>query len=188
MTSIVGYARTSTADQVAGLADQVATLEAAGCERIWSEHVSALATVRPELAQALAWVREGDIFVVTKPDRLARSVPDMLSIIGRLQNDGVTVRILSMGVDTSTPTGKLMLTILSGVAAWEREIMLERQRAGITQAKADGKYKGRIAKMCPERTREARLLRAEGMRPADIARTLCVDPSTLWRALRRPVV
>lgn len=181
----VGYARTSTADQVAGLADQVATLTAAGATRIWQEHVSALATDRPELAACLGWVREGDTFIVTKPDRLARSVPGLLDTVSGLQGRGVNVRILSMGVDTSTPTGKLILTVLGGVAAWEREIMLERQRAGIAAAQREGKYKGRKAVMTPQRTIEARLLLAQGQSRAAVARWAGVDASTLYRALKR---
>lgn len=182
--SIIGYARTSTTDQAAGLADQVTVLEQAGCERIWQEHISALSPDRPELTACLAYLREGDTFVVTKPDRLARSVVDMLNIINRLRANGVTVRILSMGVDTGNPTGKLMLTVLGGVAEWEREIMLERQRAGIAEAKAAGKYKGRKPKMTAAVTAEARRMIEAGQGQASVARFLQVDPSTLWRALK----
>lgn len=178
--TVIGYARTSTADQQAGLADQCAQLQAAGCERIWQEHVSALALDRPQLAAALEWLRDGDTFVVTKPDRLARSVVDLVQTVERLKGKGVTVRILSMGVDTSEPTGKLMLTLLGGIAEWEREIMLERQRAGIAKAKGEGKYRGRKRKVDPV---AAARLKAEGVPVAEIARRMDVDPSNVWRAL-----
>jgi DNA invertase Pin-like site-specific DNA recombinase len=176
---IVGYARTSTTDQVAGLTDQIAQLEALGCERIWQEHASAVGD-RPEFRAAVDYARAGDIFVVTRPDRLARSVIDMLTTINKLRAKGVEVRILSIGADTSTATGKLILTVLAGVAEMEREIMLERQRAGIAKAKAEGKYKGRKRVVdIPH----AKILRAEGKSMREIARTLGCDASTICRAL-----
>ncbi len=97
---------------------------------------------RPELEAALDFVREGDVFVVTKLDRLARSVANLLEIVARLERKGVTLRILNLGLDTSTPTGKLMLTVMGGVAEFERSMMLERQREGIAKAKGEGRYKG----------------------------------------------
>jgi DNA invertase Pin-like site-specific DNA recombinase len=147
--SIIAYARTSTTDQEAGLADQVQALRAAGAERIYREQVSAVDVDRPELAKALDYVREGDVFIVTKPDRLARSTADLLAIVDGLTRRGVRVRVLSMGtgaggLDTSDATSKLMLTILGAVAEFERSLMKERQRAGIEKAKAEGKYRGRV--------------------------------------------
>jgi DNA invertase Pin-like site-specific DNA recombinase len=91
----------------------------------------------------LEFAREGDVLVATKLDRLARSVADLMTIIQTLEKKQVGLRILNLGMDTQTPTGKLMLTILGGVAQFEREIMLERQREGVVKAKAAGKYKGR---------------------------------------------
>ena len=130
---IVGYARTSTVDQVAGFEAQVKELSAAGCEKIFQEQVSSV-TVRLQLQSALEFVRDGDVFVVTKLDRLARSVTDLMAILQALERKGVAVRILNLGMDTQTPTGKLMLTVLGGVAQFEREMMLERQREGIAKA------------------------------------------------------
>ena len=114
---IVGYARTSTSDQQAGLGAQIAELEAAGCTRIFSEQVSGADTARPELQAALDWVRAGDVFVVTKPERLARNVIDLLGIVERLRAKGVTVRVLAMHLDTGNPTSNLILTILAGVGS-----------------------------------------------------------------------
>src|SRR6201988_3103314 len=142
---LVGYARTSTADQKAGLAGQDRDLRAAGAERIFSEQVSSV-TQRAALADCLGFLRDGDVLMVTKPDRLARSTAELLTIESDLTKRGIGLVILSMGgerLDTRNPTSKLMLTILAGVATWEREIMLERQREGIAKAKAEGKYKGR---------------------------------------------
>ena len=144
MTSaIIGYARTSTADQKAGLEAQCAELEAAGCSKVYSEQVSSVAKGRPKLEAALDYVREGDVLMVTKLDRLARSVADMVKITEQLTAKGVTLRILAMNLDTSTPTGKLLMNLMGSVAEFEREIMLERQREGVVKAKAAGKYTGR---------------------------------------------
>ena len=139
---IVGYARTSTLEQVAGFEAQDRDLRTAGVERIFQEQVSSVA-VRPQLEAALDFVREGDVFVVTKLDRLARSVANMLEIVARLEKKDVALRVLSLGLDTSTPTGRLMLTVMGGVAEFERSMMLERQREGIAKAKAEGVYRGR---------------------------------------------
>jgi DNA invertase Pin-like site-specific DNA recombinase len=120
---IVGYARTSTVDQIAGFEAQSKELSAAGCEKIFREQVSSV-TVRLQLQSALDFVRDGDVFVVTKLDRLARSVGDLMAILQALERKHVAVRILNLGMDTQTPTGKLMLTVLGGVAHdAERAIM-----------------------------------------------------------------
>ena len=179
---IVGYGRTSTAEQHAGLAAQERDLTAAGCERIFSEQVSSVAT-RAELAAALDFVRHGDVLMVTKPDRLARSTAELLAIVDGLTKRGVGMVILSMGgerLDTRNPTAKLMLTILAGVATWEREIMLERQREGIAKAKAEGAYKGR-APTAQRKAAEVRKLRAEGMGAAEIARQVGISRASVYR-------
>ena len=139
----IGYARTSTTDQKAGLEAQLRDLKAAGCTKIFREELSSVAARRPQLDAALEWVREGDILIVTKLDRLARSVSDMVAITEALKKKGVALRILAMNLDTSTPTGKLMVNLLGSIAEFERELMLERQREGIAKAKAEGKYAGR---------------------------------------------
>jgi hypothetical protein len=140
---IVGYARTSTLDQLAGLESQERELRDAGCERTFLEQVSSVDTAaRAQLAAALDFVRDGDVLAVTKLDRLARSVPDLLAILDRIAAKGASLRILNLGIDTATPTGKLMLTVLGAVGAFEREIVLERQREGIAKAKAEGRTRG----------------------------------------------
>ena len=120
------------------------------------------------------------MLTVTKPDRLARSTAELLSIEADLTKRGISLVVLSMGgekLDTRKPTSKLMLTILAGVAIWEREIMLERQREGIAKAKAEGKYKGRPPSI--DRTRIKKLL--EEMGPADVARTMGIARSTVYK-------
>ena len=139
---LIGFARTSTLEQEAGLAAQERDLKALGVERVFSEQTSSVG-VRPQLNAAIDFCRQGDVLVVTKLDRLARSVPDLWNIIERLQTKGTAIRIENLNLDTSTATGKLMLSVLGGVAAFEREMMLELQREGIAKAKAEGKYKGR---------------------------------------------
>ncbi|WP_424138813.1 recombinase family protein [Roseomonas chloroacetimidivorans] len=182
---LVGYARTSTSDQVAGLEAQVRDLRGAGCDEVFDEQVSATAQVRPRLDAAVQFVRKGDVLVVTKPDRLARSVADLLAIVARLEAKAVGLRILSMGgaeVQTNTPTGKLMLTMLSAVAEFEKALMLERQREGIAKAKREGKYLGR-APTVMRQAKEILRLKAEGVRPAEIARQLNVARSSVYRVL-----
>ena len=164
---IVGYARTSTIEQVAGFEAQDRELKAAGAEKLFAEQVSSVED-RPQLEAALDFVREGDVFVVTKLDRLARSVANMLEIVARLDRKGVALRILNLGLDTSTPTGKLMLTVMGGVAEFERTMMLERQLEGITKAKQEGRYKGRKP-TARVKVDEARTLKQAGKSMREIA-------------------
>lgn len=182
-TTQVGYARTSTIEQDAGLEAQERDLLAAGCTKIFSEKVSSVATKRPKLEAALDYVREGDTFVVTKLDRLARSVADLVSIMARLNAKGVSLRILAMNLDTSTPTGKLMVNLLGSIAEFERDLMLERQREGIAKAKAEGKYKGR-APTARRKTADILRLKAEGKSGDAIAVELGVSRSSVFRILR----
>jgi DNA invertase Pin-like site-specific DNA recombinase len=175
----IGYARVSTTDQTAGLEGQLRDLKAAGTAKIFSERTSSVAK-RAKLAECLAFLREGDVLTVTKPDRLARSTAELLLIEADLTKRGIGLVILSMGgekLDTRKPTSKLMLTILAGVATWEREIMLERQREGIAKAKAAGKYKGRPPSV--DRAKIKELLTQMG--PADVARKMGIARSTVYK-------
>src|SRR5215207_3942318 len=178
---IVGYARTSTADQEAGFAAQRRDLEAAGCERLFSEKVSSMGG-RAQLEAALDFVREDDVFVVTKLDRLARSVRNLMEVMDRLKAKNVELRILDMGLDTSTPTGKLILGVMAHVAQFERDMMLERQREGIARAKADGKFKGRKP-AARAKAADIRRLRAEGVMPTAIAAKLNIGRTSVHRVL-----
>ena len=178
---IIGYARTSTVNQCAGFEAQLKDLQTNGCEKIFQEQVSSLST-RPQLQAALEFVREGDVFMVTRLDRLARSVADLMVVIQALEQKRVGLRILNLGMDTQTPTGKLMLTVLGGVAQFEREVMLERQREGIAKAKSAGKYKGRKPVAAGAR-QEAIRLAAEGITKVAIARQLNLGEATVYRIL-----
>jgi DNA invertase Pin-like site-specific DNA recombinase len=182
----IGYARTSTSEQEAGLEAQRRDLTVAGCDRVFSEQVSATAATRPQMEAVFDFVRDGDVFVVTKPDRLARSVADLLAIEARLRAKQVTLRVLSMGgteLNTQSPTGRLMLTMLGAVAEFERALMLERQREGIAKAKDEGRYKGR-APTAQAQAAEVRALHAAGVGPVEITKRLKVSRSSVHRILK----
>ncbi|NDW02420.1 MULTISPECIES: recombinase family protein [unclassified Salipiger] len=179
----IGYARTSTLDQTAGLDAQRRDLEAAGCEKLFEEQVSSVDKAkRVKLGDALEFCREGDALVVTKLDRLARSTQHLLSIVEGLEAKGVSLEILEMGIDTRNATGKLMLTMLGGIAEFERRIMLERQREGIAKAKAEGKYKGRQP-TARAKAEEMHRLSGEGRTRREIAETLGVSERSVYRVL-----
>ena len=182
---IVGYARTSTLEQAAGLEAQVRDLTALGMEKIFQEQVSSVAT-RKQLEAALEFVRQGDTLVVMKLDRLARSVVHLGKIVEALEAKGVALRIENLGVDTATPTGKLMLNVLGGVAQFEREMMLERQREGIAKAKGEGKYRGRKP-TARAKADEIKALAAQGMSMSKIAKQLEIGVGSVHRALAPPV-
>ncbi|MGV2102909.1 recombinase family protein [Rhizobium sp. 21-4511-3d] len=182
-TAIIGYGRTSTADQKAGLEAQLRDLRAAGCIKIFTEEVSSVANSRPELERALDYVREGDVLVVTKLDRLARSVADLVAITARLREKGVELRILALNLDTSTPTGKLMLNLLGSIAEFERELMLERQKEGIAKAKADGKYTGR-APTARRQADKVLALKRDGKTPAQIQTELGISRASYFRIVK----
>ena len=177
--------RASTAEQEAGLAAQERDLRAAGCSKVFAERVSSVGE-RARLDAALDYLREGDALVVTRPDRLARSVADLLGIVGRLDAKRVALRILSMGgdaLDTGTPTGRMMLTVLGAVAEFERTLVLERQREGIAKAKAEGRYKGRKP-TARAKAEEVRRLHAREVRPTEIAKRLGIGRAAVYRALK----
>lgn len=178
---IVGYARTSTVEQTAGFEAQERDLKAAGVEKVFAERVSSVAE-RGQLEAALDYAREGDALVVTKLDRLARSIRDLCGIVDRLTAKGVSLRILGMGLDTATANGRLMLNVLGSVAQFEREVMLERQRDGIAKAKGEGKYKGR-APTARAKTADIRRLAVAGATRESIAAQLGVSVRSVYRVL-----
>ena len=154
-------------------------LEAAGCKKVFAEQVSSVAQ-RDQLEAALDYLRDDDVLVVTKLDRLARSMRDLLAIVARIEAKRASLRILAMNLDTTTATGKLMLNVLGSVAEFERSMMLERQREGIAKAKADGKYKGR-APTALAKADEVRKLLAHGVGPCAVAVQLGISRSSVWR-------
>ena len=182
---LIGYGRTSTVDQDAGIEAQQRDLLAAGAEKLFIEQVSSVGK-RQQLEAALDFAREGDSICVTKLDRLARSVADLLNIVGSLEKKKVALRVLAMSgsqpLDTGTAIGKLMLAVIGAVGQFEREMMLERQREGIAKAKGEGKYKGRkpTARVQAD---EVRRLREAGTPPTAIAEQLGMSRSSVYRCL-----
>ena len=181
---IIGLARTSTLEQVAGLEAQIRDLEAYGCEKLFTEQVSSVAE-REQLDAALGALRPDDKLVVTKLDRLARSVQHLGKIIERVNNADAALVVLDMGgaaVDTSSSTGKLILNVMSSVAQFEREMMLERQREGIAKAKAEGKYKGRKP-TARAKIDMVKLALDQGVSKAQICRDLEISKTSLYRII-----
>jgi DNA invertase Pin-like site-specific DNA recombinase len=178
---IVGYARTSTVEQVAGFEAQERDLRAAGVERVFAEQISSV-TSRAQLDAAIDFIRAGDVFVVTKIDRLARSVADLCNIVKRIEAKGAALRILGINLDTATPTGKLMLNVLGFVAEFERSVMLERQREGIAKAKGEGRYKGRKP-TARAKADDIRRLASEGKTREAIATELRIGVASVYRVL-----
>lgn len=175
----------STVDQKAGLDAQLRDLEKAGCRKFFQEMRSSVDAKRDQLIAAIDYAREGDVLVVTKLDRLARSVADFVETQRQLEAKGVALRILGMNLDTSTPTGKLMVNLLVSIAQFERELMLERQREGIAKAKADGKYKGRQP-TARKHVKEIIRLRTEGYSVPEIMAALPkpVSRASVFRLLK----
>ena len=181
---LIGYARTSTQDQKYSLEAQVEELKAAGCERLYQEEVSSVDSQRVELENALDYIREGDVLVVKKLDRLARSVADTVKIIERLEAKKAGLKILNMKIDTTTPEGRLQFNLFAAIAQFEREVMLERQKVGIAKAKADGKYKGRKPTSDDKKAEILKLAAQGNMTKEEIRKAVNVGIATVYRVLR----
>lgn len=174
---LVGYARVSTSDQ--DLALQLAQLRAEGCEKVFGEKLSGSNTNRPQLQSALEFVREGDVLVVTRLDRFARSALDLHTLVKKLSDNGVGFRCTEQaGVDTTTSAGKLMLGMLAAVAEFELALRWERQMEGIAKAKEEGRYKGGQKRIDEGKVRQ---LLSEGMKPVEVARTLGIGRASVYR-------
>ena len=178
MTAI-GYARVSTIDQDLSL--QIAALKAAGCDVIRKEKVSGSSTKgRTELATVLDFLRKGDVLVVTRVDRLARSIADLQDIVRALRGKGAALKATEQPIDTSTAAGKAFLDMLGVFAEFETNLRRERQMEGIAKAKAAGVYKGRKPSIDPVAVRK---LRDEGLGPAAIAKRLKIGRASVYRVL-----
>lgn len=177
----IGYARVSTTDQ--NLEGQLVQLKAVGCDKIFQEKESGVKVDRPELAAMLDYARQGDCIVVPKLDRIARSTKHLLQIVEDLQAKGVTFKALNIDLDTSTATGKLMLTMLGAIATFEREMMLERQLEGIAQAKQAGAYKGRKPTAKAQAAKVMELL-SQKMTKQAVADTLKIGVASVYRIVK----
>jgi DNA invertase Pin-like site-specific DNA recombinase len=179
MTTI-GYARVSTDGQT--LQAQTEALHSAGCARIFAEKISGAYSDRPQLAKALAALDTGDTLIVTKLDRLARSTRDLLNTLDAIGKAGATFRSLSdQWADTTTPHGRLMLTVLGGLAEFERHLILSRTAEGRTRAQANGVRFGRKPSLTPYQRAEALRRRAQGETLTEIARSFNVSHMTIAR-------
>ena len=176
--AIVGYARVSTVGQK--LDAQIEAL--ASCDKIFMEKESGAKSERKELERLLEFVREGDTVKVTKLCRLARNTKHLLEIVDYLDEKKVSLQVLNLGIDTSSPTGRLMLTMIGAVAAFERELLLERQAEGIALAKTKGKYKGRKPTAMFKK-REVITMTAAGHTVSEIAVQLNISKSSVYRVL-----
>jgi DNA invertase Pin-like site-specific DNA recombinase len=179
---LFGYARVSTRDQ--DLAAQDAELRAAGCAKVFKEKISGAKTDRPELVKAIGRLEPGDVLVVTRLDRLARSTRDLLNVIAAVAERGAGFKSLrDAWADTTSAHGRLMLTVLGGLAEFERELIRARTGEGRKRAKERGVRFGRPRKMTPHQRQEALQRLAAGETQADVARTYNVDATTIGRLL-----
>jgi len=179
MTTI-GYARVSTDGQT--LAAQTEALHSAGCARIFAEKISGAYSDRPQLAKAIAALSEGDTLVVCKLDRLARSTRDLLNTLDTIGKAGATFRSLAdQWADTATPHGRLMVTVLGGLAEFERHLILTRTTEGRTRAQANGVRFGRKPSLTAYQRAEALRRRAQGETLTEIARSFNVSHMTIAR-------
>lgn len=179
---LVGYARVSTEDQ--DLTLQRAALTGAGCKRVYEEKVSGAKRARPELTRMLDQLRASDVVVVSRLDRLARSTRDLLDIAEQLKQVEAGLRSLhEPWADTTSPAGRMVLTVFAGIAEFERELIHERTGAGRVSAKARGVRFGRPPKLAADQIALARRLIAEGTSVPEASRILKVHRATLYRAL-----
>lgn len=177
---LIGYARTSTTGQDAGLEAQIRDLGAVGCDCVVSEQISSVAQ-RPQFEKAVAALKPGDTLVVTKIDRFARSNADFWRMVEQINAKGAFLRILNLGgetIDTKSATGRLILTVFAGFAQFEREIMLERQAEGIAKAKLEGKYKGRKP-TSRAKTSKVLEMNARGLTRSEISRKLGISRASV---------
>lgn len=178
---LLGYARVSTDEQNLDL--QLRALKAVGCERILDDRVSGAAKRRPGLDQALDALGQGDILVVWRLDRLGRSLQHLIEVIGEIGDKGAGFRSLSDRIDTTTAGGRLYFHMMGALAEFERDLIRERTRAGMSAARARGEHLGRKPALSPAQIDHARLLVDRGESPSAVARSLKVGRSTLYRAL-----
>jgi len=177
----IGYARVSTTDQDTAI--QVAALRAAGCEVVREEKASGTSTTgRTELQTILEFLRPGDVLVVTRVDRLARSIADLQTIVRTVREKGAALACTEQPVDTSTAAGKAFLDMLGVFAEFETNLRRERQMEGIEKAKAAGVYRGRKPTIDPE---EVRALKGQGLGATEIAKRLGVGRASVYRVLNQ---
>ncbi|KIE42205.1 recombinase family protein [Geobacter anodireducens] len=178
---LIGYARVSTQDQNLDL--QRSALEQAGCERIYEDQVSGSRSERPGLKAMLDFIREGDTLVVWKLDRLGRSVKGLVDLVGEFSTKGINFKSLTDSIDTTTPAGRFFFHIMASLSQMERELTVERTRAGLIAARQQGRVGGRKRKMTDSKLESAKKLLANGVPPREVAENLGISIPTLYRWL-----
>lgn len=181
---LLGYARVSTISQDAGFAAQLRDLRAAGVadENIYREKISARAAQRPEFDALLRGLRKDDVLVVCKLDRLCRSVKDAMEILEAIEKRGASLRVLNMGLDTATATGRLVISVMASIAEFESAILRERQREGIQACKARKGYSGRQP-TARKKSAAVLAMNAAGVRKDEIAEQLGIGVASVYRIL-----
>lgn len=178
---LIGYARVSTQDQNLDL--QRSALEQAGCERIYEDQVSGSRSERPGLKAMLDFIREGDTLVVWKLDRLGRSVKGLVDLVCEFSTKGINFKSLTDSIDTTTPAGRFFFHIMASLSQMERELTVERTRAGLIAARQQGRVGGRKRKMTDSKLESAKKLLANGVPPREVAENLGISIPTLYRWL-----
>lgn len=180
---LIGYARVSRSEQDTDA--QVAALKSAGCERIFREKASGGRWERPELNRLLDQLRQGDVLVVWKLDRLSRSLRDVLTLMERIQESHAGFRSLTEAIDTTTPAGRMLMQMVGSFAEFERAMLKERTKAGLAAARKAGRVGGRRPTLTPQQQAEIVAMVTQGAKTAaDAARLFGVHPSTVSRLLR----
>ena len=176
---LIGYARVSTQDQNLDL--QIEALTKAGCKKVFDDKISGNRAERPGLTKTLEMLRDGDTLVVWKLDRLGRSVKNLVDLVGELHKQGVEFQSLTDAIDTSTPSGRFFFHVMANLAEMERELTVERTRAGLEVARQLGRKGGRKRQMTDSKIESAKKLLANGVPPRDVAKNLGVSVPTLYR-------
>ena len=178
---LIGYARVSTQDQ--NLTLQREALINAGCEKVFEDKVSGTRADRPGLSKTLEMLREGDTLVVWKLDRLGRSVKQLVDMVSELNKQGIQFKSLTDSIDTGTTSGRFFFHVMASLAEMERELTIERTRAGLEVAKKLGRKGGRKPKMTDSKIESAKKLLSSGVPPKEVSKNLGVSVSTLYRWL-----
>lgn len=176
---LIGYARVSSNDQNLDL--QIDALKKVGCSRIFSDKITGKRKSRPGLDDALSYLRTGDTLAIWKLDRLGRSVKGLIDLVEKMQEKEIHFRSITDGIDTTTPAGRFFFHVMASLAQMERELLVERTKAGLAAAKKRGRVGGRKRVMTSSKLEAAKKLLAEGMPPKEIARNLGVSIPTLYR-------
>ena len=184
---LIGYARVSTSKQGQSLDTQRDALIDAGCDpqHIYSDTISGTNWQRPGLDDALAYMRPDDTLVVTRLDRLGRSLADTVNTIADLAERDINVKVLEPALDTSKPTDKVVINVMASLAEWERDLLVQRTREGVAHARAQGRVAGPKPKLSAEQAQMAKELIEGGKSVSAVARRLNVSRPTIYRALKR---